>query len=401
MLRRLSFFALLLVASSAFAAEGSLADAMREVERIRGLKFLHEVRTEALDRSQLPERLREQIVKSLPYSIDEYIETLRALQLVDTDAGNLDDKLFDLLQAQVLAFYDPLTHVYYSIKQLPDVTKGLADQSILVDSVMVHELTHALQDQRFNIGRTDFELRNDWDAGLAFHSLVEGEASLVMLASVVSKNGASLDDIVNSEMMNMIASAAAADQMIDPAAPRYFVESLKFPYLQGMRFVIEAYRRGGWKEIDRVYANPPRTSREILHPEEYFARINVAPASAGASSVSPAKAGATSAKARATFTEHLGEFHWRYLLGPEASQGWVDDQVMVHQNRFCEPTVLVETKWETEARAEAFRKAYVEFLRGRDLEPFVGVDGRIVRVAYGADTGLGSRFVAGAAIAAR
>jgi hypothetical protein len=390
--RRLSLFAVIFIAARSFAADAPLADAMREVERIRGLTFVREVRTESLDRSQLPERLREQIVKSLPYSIHEYTQILRALQLVEDGTEDLDEKLFDLLQSQVLAFYDPLTHVYYSIRQLPDVTKGLVDPSILVDSVMIHELTHALQDQRFNIGRTDLDLRNDWDASLAFHSVVEGEASLVMLASIVAKGGASLDDVIGSDVFNMIATATSADQMIDPTAPRYFVESLKFPYLEGMRFVVEAYRRGGWKEVDRIYGNPPRTSREILYPEEYFARTSPRERFTPAPPLP---------LAGPRFIEHMGEFHWRFLLGPDASRGWVNDRVTVALNRWCEPTVLVETKWDNEARADAFRQAYVAFLRGREIEPVVEVNGREVRVAYGADTALAMRFVAGPAVARR
>ena len=28
-----------------------------------------------------------------------------------------------------------------------------------------------------------------------------------------------------------------------------------------------------WKEIDKLHANPPRTTRELLHPDEYWARV--------------------------------------------------------------------------------------------------------------------------------
>jgi hypothetical protein len=380
----------LLLAQTA-GAEISLAVGMREVERIRGLSFVREVRNVELDRAQLPDRLREQIAKSLPYSLDEYLDNLQALQLVDAGpASSLDDQFFDLLQSQVLAFYDPLGHVYYSIRQLPDATKGLVDPAILTESVMIHELTHALQDQRFDIGRKDLSLRHDWDAAMALHAVVEGEASLVMLGSIVGKSGASLDDVIASDIFGSIASVATGDLMVDGSAPRYFVESLKFPYLQGMRFVAEAYRRGGWEAVDALYADPPRSSREILHPEEYFART--APRERFAAAP-PLPLSAPSV------TEHFGEFHWGFLLGADAARGWSSDRVTVVRNRWCEPTVLVETKWESEARADAFRAAYVAFLRGREIEPLVEVDGRQVRVAYGADIGLATRFVAGPAVA--
>lgn len=396
--RRPWLFAALILMVRTAGAEPSMAEAMREVERIRGLSFLREVRTESIERAQLPVRLREQIAKTLPSSLDEYTQTLQALQLVDGAGEDLDDRLFDLLESQVLAFYDPLTHVYYSIRELPEATRGIADQSMLVNSVMIHELTHALQDQRFDIGRTDLALRNDWDASMAFHAVVEGEASLVMLASIVAKGGASLDDVIGSEIFDSIATVATGDQMIDPDAPRYFVESLKFPYLQGMRFVVEAYRRGGWKEVDRIYADPPRSSREVLHPEEYFARTS---SKVGGQALLPVPSLLSGQAGVPVLHTTLGEFHWAFLAGPDAARGWVNDRVTVAQNRWCETTVLVETKWESEARADGFRKAYVAFLRGREIEPFVEVSGRKILVAYGADTRLASRFVAGVTVAPR
>ena len=48
---------------------------------------------------------------------------------------------------------------------------------------------------------------------------------------------------------------------VDPAAPKYFTDMLQFPYLDGLSFVVAAYRRGGWKELDRIHTNPPRSTR--------------------------------------------------------------------------------------------------------------------------------------------
>src|SRR5438132_964076 len=81
------------------------------------------------------------------------------------------------------------------------------------DSVEIHELTHALQDQRFGAGARDLALMKDTDAGMAYHSLLEGEASVVMLAYVMAKNGVSLDTIAKNESLvgQMTNATAAAD----------------------------------------------------------------------------------------------------------------------------------------------------------------------------------------------
>ena len=91
--------------------------------------------------------------------------------------------------------------------------------------------------------------------------------------------------------------------------------------------------------------------------------------------------------------EHLGEFHWRFLVGDHDALGWVDDRVTIAQDDHCQPTVLVETKWQDEKHARNFRDAYVAFLRKRGLEPLVAAGGgTTVKVAYGVDDALMERF---------
>jgi hypothetical protein len=154
---------------------------------------------------------------------------------------------------------------------------------------------------------------------------------------------------------------SAAEKSLDASAPRYFVESLKFPYLEGLKLVLDGYKRGGWKELDRMDANPPRTTREVLHPAEYFARI--ARGELAAPPFDP------DLSPEVLTIERLGEFHWRFLVGDRAA-GWVDDRVTVK----CDGTVIAETRWENAQKAASFRNAYVEFLRGRGIEPQVSTE---------------------------
>jgi hypothetical protein len=76
-------------------------------------------------------------------------------------------------------------------------------------------------------------------------------------------------------------------------------------------------------------------------------------------------------------TERLGEFHWRYLVGDRA-EGWLDDRVTVKRDG----SVVAETRWENEAKATAFRDAYVAFLRGRKIDPQASTRGASVTIAY-------------------
>jgi hypothetical protein len=368
------FVFLIALCGQACAQASPLAPAMKAVESIRGRHFLHDVKTVAIDRSDLTANLRAQMQKGMPYSIAEWETMLRALQLVDASGGPAMPKLLALYESQVLAFYDPHSHTYYSIRQLPKLPEQaakLADPKTLEEMVMVHELTHALQDQHFKLGEKEVALMRDTDANLAYHSVLEGEAVLVMVAHMLGKNGLDLDEVVKDDaMLGMITSAAQAEQMIDPSTPKYFAEMLKFPYLEGLKFVVAAYRRGGWKELDRIHADPPRTTRQILHPDEYFNR-----------SFKPQPFDEKK-PANAISAEHLGEFHWRFLVGADNARGWVNDRVIVSRPDKNGTRVQVSTTWESPERATAFAAAYDAFLRKRGLEAIVKHEGNAATASY-------------------
>ncbi|HXH90551.1 MAG TPA: hypothetical protein VNN25_03145, partial [Thermoanaerobaculia bacterium] len=307
--------------------------------------------------------------------------------LVDAGSSDLVRTMLDLYQSQVLAFYDPLTHTYFALDQMPAAAGGLLDNEMMRESVVIHELTHALQDQRFRAGARDLALQKDTDGSPALHALMEGEATFVMLDYVLDRAGQKMSDVMGSpEALELLTSSMnAGDASIDPGTPKYFAESLKFPYAEGLKLVIEGYRRGGWKMIDSMDENPPRSTREVLHPSEYFTRL-------AGSAASPPAFDDKSSLPGALTVEHLGEFHWRFLVG-EAGAGWVDDRVTVTQNLHCDTTVLVDTQWQDVAHARAFRDAYDAFLRKRGLDPQVAVDGSHVKAAYGADDKLMESFL--------
>jgi len=384
--RLLGFVALVLLASSAAAGSpaDNLAQRIKDVEQIRGLTFLAPVKTVSIQRDKLPVYLRGQFEKSLPYSFDDYMLLLESLRLVEPDTKNPEQSLIDLMQQQVLSFYDPQTHVYYAIDKLPGSLPAVPSGVALEDSVAVHELTHALQDQRFGIGKEDLATRHDTDANLALHSLIEGEASLVMLVKMLEPMGATIDTIVKDDSMIDALAKSSVAMTANETTPRYFVESLVVPYTAGLKFVIAAYRRGGWAAVTRVYDRLPRSMREILHPDEYLSGKRTT----NSFSFTP-----PIPVPHVLSVEHLGEWHWEFLVGPEASQGWTGDRVTVAQDAFCNPTVLVETKWESPERAAAFRTAYAGFLKKENVDAEMRTRGDEVDVAYGADPALVEQFI--------
>ncbi|MFN2443560.1 MAG: hypothetical protein ABR517_12825 [Thermoanaerobaculia bacterium] len=348
MLERLLVLALLFPIAA--AASEPLEGPMRDVERVRGLAFEAPVEVVTVPRADLRKTLEAQIAKSSTLPVGEYLSILNALGLIRREEADLE-RLMELYEAQVLAFYDPDTHKYYTFDQAPG--EAAMDET-MVEAVAVHELTHALQDQKFNAGARLRALEPEWDAQLAYHSVLEGEATFVMLAALLGRMGVTLEQITaTDDIVAGIAAMGALNPGFPADAPPYFVESLKFPYLRGLELVVAMYRQDGWAGVDRLHANPPRSSEEVMNPELYLARTGAAPAACAAR--------------KATLATTLGAFHWTFLLGEEAGSGWASDCVRVTRRG---STFQIEgtSGWDSEADAVQFAEELRRFLAGRNVK---------------------------------
>jgi hypothetical protein len=116
-----------------------------------------------------------------------------------------------------------------------------------------------------------------------------------------------------------------------PATPTFFREILAFPYVEGFAFVARARGVGTWATVDAIWARPPESTAQILHPETYDRRegpaaIEAAPLAALAPALRPLRA------------DTLGEAAIRAWLAeaapPEiaarAAAGWRGDRVAVY-----------------------------------------------------------------------
>ncbi len=113
---------------------------------------------------------------------------------------------------------------------------------------LLHELVHALQDQRFDLAALHERVKDDTDASHALDALVEGEAMLAVV-----------------ELMDYDFSAHARLPERGPVDEALF-EKL-FDYGDGSRFVARVRERGGWAAVDALFRDPPGGSVAILRPD--------------------------------------------------------------------------------------------------------------------------------------
>jgi hypothetical protein len=131
-------------------------------------------------------------------------------------------------------------------------------------SVIAHEVTHALQDEHFNLTRGAFGPRpRDHDGELAALALVEGDATDVQSRYVA---GLSPGELV-SELARTLGSLPAG--RAGRSAP-YLQRELVYPYTAGQAFVQALRQRGGQRLLDRAFRHPPRTTAAVLDPVRYL-----------------------------------------------------------------------------------------------------------------------------------
>lgn len=177
-----------------------------------------------------------------------------------------------LLKSQVAGFYDPHGKEMVLVKGGADVgfwnsaTEFMIQRDIVGEMLLAHELTHALQDQNFDLESRLDKVKDDDDRALALKTVAEGDATIAGFAYAVGRMDDSMVGTL-AENLKQLPSALAAEA---PNTPEGLSVPLLFQYSEGVRFVGEAYRRGGWQAVDALYRNPPQSSHQILHPALYF-----------------------------------------------------------------------------------------------------------------------------------
>jgi hypothetical protein len=172
---------------------------------------------------------------------------------------NLDSFLVDLLTEQIAGLYDPKAHEFYIADWIP------ADEQRMV---MSHELTHALEDQHFQIEGWVKAARPNDDAEMARDSVLEGSAMAAMLEYELKDKGLKLEKLPDFDPSVFVGDLA--DTPMLKKAPQFLKDSLMFPYFSGLTFSMAVLKPYGWAGFADVFARPPANTQQIMHPEMYF-----------------------------------------------------------------------------------------------------------------------------------
>lgn len=328
------------------AVVAATTEVLKETSEIRELAILRPVKSGAQSRAEI-ERM---IIKNMneetrPEETRASELALKKLGLVPQDF-EFRSFIVRLLTEQVAGYYDPKAQQFY-----------LADWIDLdgQKAVMAHELTHALQDQHFNLRRFEKWPKGDSDAEMAAHALIEGDATLAMIRYITR------DLQRAAAFAKSLGSDGSSSEQIDKA-PRALRESLLFPYEHGSQWVTNLYRRGGWAAVSKAYTELPQSTEQILHPEKYFARE--APVKVELADIRES----LGAGWRRIDYDVNGEWGCYLVLNEfvkagaaRAAAGWSGDRFSVYEEPKSNQVFITQmTVWDTEADAREFFDVYAE-----------------------------------------
>jgi hypothetical protein len=379
-------------------ALASVGRVQGEIAKLRALPFLANVAAEHQTQEDFRKFVQSELHVELPREKGD------ALARATHHIGLLKERI-DLVStieeahvSQAGAYYDPLTKKFYIVM----VPKA----AMLLDTMSAHELTHALQDQHFDLtayigGRGNTQGLSE-DEIQARRFIVEGEATLTMMAyqtQLLTK--LNILDPVHVQQARMALTQAAgfkisqlaemqkqqsslftdigddikkAMEAIDKIPP-YILVPLFEAYFKGAMPVFETYAKGGWPAVAELYKTPPESTEQVLHPVEKLVGARDYPVSLALPSPGKALDGW-----KEIYSDMIGELLWRvyFSLWDQANSeaiasGWDGDRYTVYAAG-DKTLALISTIWDTPEDAVRFAHAYVATLGVRfpGASPVVG-----------------------------
>jgi len=375
----------------AFGADATLTEdqleavtyrSMARIEVIRGLKFDRAVELEVITREEYREQRGEPEAASAFRN-----EVWRAPFVVDGET-DVNDEL-ELL-------YGDAVQGYYSSDRIVLVADDT--DALRVDrGTLVHELTHALQDQHFGLEREGETI----DERRAELGLIEGEANYLPHL---------YDQRCGDEWQCLPDPGPPAE--LEPGDRPFNLGlflSIYAPYAEGPAFVSHLHESEGWSAVDRAFDDRPASTSQVIHPERYPddepVDIDVPDRSSDAWDPITDDDGEVR-------TETIGEATlfgtlWAngvvdrplteggselapYNYSHPSTDGWAGDTLTVYE-RTDEDNVTAHVwtlAWVDDTEAEAFADAYRALLEANGADPVdAGADGDTYRIDDGGFAG--------------
>ncbi|MFB6168573.1 MAG: Hvo_1808 family surface protein [Haloferacaceae archaeon] len=346
-----------------------VARSMARVEYIREAEFTQSVDVAVISRAAYRERQGNATANE---SFAAWNNQVWEALFVDGEDTNVQNELSGTLSSSVAGFYAPSSGEIRIVTTTPD-------SPTIDNGTLVHELTHALQDQQGRL--TSARPTNaTQDASLAANGLIEGEANYIE-QRYAQRCGAEWS-----------CAAPPASGGASGGDPNFgILLTILQPYSDGPVYVNSIREREGWDAVSEAFDSPPVSTEQTIHltdekpvPIEYTDRATDGwrrypnQGQNGSDTVGEAsiyamfwyqarQAGADTVNPRAIAQTDSPFDTYNYSAEPSA--GWGNDRVFPYRNPGrAEGGYVWVTEWDTPEDAREFRRAYEAILRAHDAE---------------------------------
>jgi len=339
----------------------SQADSVfQQMSELTGLPIKSSLKKHVISRPEVSRYIAETLHSEMtPQEIYIQEATLEAFGLVPPDF-NLEKFLISFYTEQAAGFYDPLRKTMF-----------IADwvEQDMQRMVLAHELTHALQDQSYDLEKFLKAARDDDDASAARQAVVEGHATAAMIQEMIEPMKLevmpSLEPIMAPIIQQQMEEFPAFTK-----APFYFRFQALFPYIEGIGFMQHGLQTGGWKRLNSLFENPPHTTKEIFQPDVYLEKQPLPKISL------PHPAALAGVHGVSFLAENImGEMGYYALLGQLISEdeaksvapNWLADRYLLYEKSDAGPgkkqyVLVSQTRWASAESAQAFFRDYHSIL---------------------------------------
>lgn len=215
-------------------------------EKLRNLEFKDELRVEIITREEYNRRESALAAQIRPNRRTPRDQTWDALFMNDQAAASSGET------DSIYAYLDIMNDKIVMISD----TAGFA---FINESNLVHELTHELTDQHFDLRSTKQNAKTS-DEFYAINGLIEGDAEYVK-----SEHEARCRDD-----WECVADPVEGVEDKGPGREVSFHEGIRVAtvsqYVRGPDYIERVLQKGGWEAVNRMYERPPTATTQIIHP---------------------------------------------------------------------------------------------------------------------------------------
>jgi hypothetical protein len=340
----------------------------RQVQRIRGLTFVRPVAPQPLSQAEIGRLAQSGLNQEFPAELEARRGKAWATIGAIPPGTDLHRAIADLGGSRIVGLYDDLTRRLVFV--------GGTSLSPFEEFTLAHELTHALQDQRFDLIRLD-EVVNTCrdDRAEAFLSLVEGDAVETQVRWARTN--------LSATQLQQLQQEASSFPPSPASVPPFVQDLFNFPYTSGQRFVEALVARGGEPAVNEALLSPPTSTEQILHPSSY-------PSDVPTDVEVPNLARKLGAGWSSIDVQDVGEGWLMLLMGlrlpssdaAAATGGWDGGQYRSWSDG-SHIAVLMRTTWDSGTEAQQFAEAMGRWLGGGTA--LVEPHGSDVEVLFGSD----------------